>query len=164
MARVTRPARMLQEKTMDRTIEITPATPAHLHAVLTLLTAVSLPHEGVMEHFSHFLVAHEGGTLVGVVGLEPYGASALLRSLAVAPASRGQGLARALTARILQAAREQGMTQIFLLTETASEFFRQFGFRRIAREETDTAVQASAEFRLACCQSAICMRYTLAER
>jgi N-acetylglutamate synthase-like GNAT family acetyltransferase len=148
---------------MDRTVEITPGTPAHLHAVLTLLTAVSLPCEGVVGHFPHFLVAHEGGTLVGVVGLEYYGASALLRSLAVTPAARGQGLARALTLRALHAAREQGIAQIFLLTETAAEFFPQFGFRRIAREETDAAVQASVEFRLARCQSAICMRCTLAQ-
>jgi amino-acid N-acetyltransferase len=154
---------MPQEKTMDRTVEITPATPAHLDAVLTLLTAVSLPCEGVVEHFPHFLVAHQGGALMGVVGLEYYGASALLRSLAVAPASRGQGLGRALTTRALQAAREQGITQIFLLTETAAEFFPQFGFTRIAREEADAAVQDAVEFRLARCHSALCMRCTLAQ-
>jgi amino-acid N-acetyltransferase len=155
---------MQQEKTMNSNTAITPATPEHLNAVLTLLTAVSLPCEGVLEHFPHFLVAHEGGRLVGVIGLEPYGPSALLRSLAVAPAYRGQGLARALTTKAIQAAREQGITQIFLLTETAPEFFSQFGFRRIAREEVGVAVQESAEFRITCCQSAICMRCHLAER
>jgi amino-acid N-acetyltransferase len=100
---------------------------------------------------------------VGVVGLEYYGASALLRSLAVAPEARGRGLARALTAQALAAAREQGITQIFLLTETAAAFFPQFGFTRIAREETDAAVQDSVEFRLARCHSAVCMRCTLAQ-
>jgi amino-acid N-acetyltransferase len=146
---------------MDQHVEITNAKPEDLNAVLTLLAAVSLPQEGVLEHFQHFLVAQEGGKLIGAAGMEHYGSSALLRSLAVDPAYQGHGLGRALTERILQAAKEQGLTQILLLTETAPEFFPKFGFRRIAREETDAAVQQSVEFRTACCQSAVCMRLTL---
>jgi hypothetical protein len=45
---------------MDSNAKITPATPEHLNAVLMLLTAVSLRREGVLQHFQHFLVAHEG--------------------------------------------------------------------------------------------------------
>jgi amino-acid N-acetyltransferase len=146
---------------MNRDTEITSTNPEDLNAVLILLADAALPQEGVHEHFQHFLVARGDGRVIGSVGMERYGLSALLRSLAVAPAYRGQGLGRALVERLLQEAREQGVKRIFLLTETAPEFFPRFGFRRIAREETDVVVQQSVEFRTACCQSAVCMRLNL---
>jgi amino-acid N-acetyltransferase len=99
--------------------------------------------------------------LIGSVGMERYGLGALPRSLAVAPAYRGQGLGRTLVERLLQATREQGMKRIFLRTESAPEFFPKFGFRHIPREETDVALRQSVEFRTACCESAVCMRLHL---
>ena len=146
---------------MERNIEVRHTKPEDLNAVLTLFAGVSLPQNGVPEHFQHFLVAQEGDQLIGVIGVEPYGVSALLRSLAVALAYRGQGLGRVLVERLLHEARAQGVEQVFLLTETAAEFFAKFGFRGIAREETDGAVQQSVEFQTACCQSALCMRLHL---
>ena len=75
-------------------VEITKASPEDLGVVLDLLAGASLPKEGVAEHFQHFLVARAEGSVVGAVGMEPYGESALLRSLVVAPARRGCGLGR----------------------------------------------------------------------
>jgi amino-acid N-acetyltransferase len=132
-----------------------------LSAVLELLAEASLPAEGVAEHFPDFLVARADGQVVGSVGIERYGPSALLRSLAVAPAHRGRGLGRALTERALDAARLLGVRRVFLLTTTAADFFPRFGFKRIHREEVDRAVQDSVEFRTACCASAVCMRLDL---
>lgn len=140
------------------------ATPAIVRAeledltsVLALLADASLPREGVPEHFGHFWVARAGGRVVGAVGMEPYGASALLRSLVVAPTFRGQGLGRALAGRLLAAARARGVARVFLLTEAAADFFSRLGFKRIAREEADPAVRESVEFKTVCCQSAVCM-------
>ncbi len=138
--------------------EIVRAEPRDQASVLALLAEASLPREGVAEHFQHFLVARAGGRVVGAVGIEPYGRSALLRSLVVAPRHRAQGLGRALTQRLLQEARLQGIKQVFLLTETAAQFFSSFGFKRIPRGEADPAVRASQEFQSCCPQSAVCMR------
>lgn len=55
----------------------------------------------------------------------------------------------------------RGVKRVFLLTDTAAEFFPEFGFRRIPREEADAEVKRSLEFHTACCQSAICMRLDL---
>ncbi|HEV8673989.1 MAG TPA: arsenic resistance N-acetyltransferase ArsN2 [Methylomirabilota bacterium] len=140
------------------TTEIAEARPDELETVLALLTEASLPREGVAEHFRDFLVAREGGQVTGAVGMERYGESVLLRSLVVAPARRGEGLGRALAERLLDQARRRGGRQIFLLTETAPNFFARLGFRRIARDEADAAVQVSPEFRTCCPQSAVCMR------
>jgi amino-acid N-acetyltransferase len=141
--------------------EISRADPEDLGAVLTLLTKAFLPREGVAEHFRHFLVARANGGVVGSLGMERYGPSALLRSLAVAPEYRGQGLGRALTERLLEEAREQGVKRVFLLTETAAGYFPRFAFKPIASEDADVEVQRSVEFRTACCRSAICMRLDL---
>jgi N-acetylglutamate synthase-like GNAT family acetyltransferase len=134
------------------------AHPDELSAVLALLAEASLPAEGVAEHFDDFLVARAEGKVVGSVGIERYGPSALLRSLAVAPAHRGRGLGRALTERALDGARLRGVRRVFLLTTTAADFFAGSGFKRIPGEEADSAVRASVEFRTACCASAVCMR------
>ena len=51
-----------------------------------------LPAEDLTpKHIAHFLVGHDGRRLVGVVGMEPTGDGALLRSLAVRPAHQGEG-------------------------------------------------------------------------
>lgn len=146
-------------ETMDA--EIRKARAEDLSTVLALLADVALPQEGVAEHFRQFLVAQVKSALVGSVGLEHYGQSALLRSLAVAPPHQRRGLGRALTERILGEARGEGVKHLFLLTETASGFFSSFGFKQIARDEVPNAVKASAEFSTAHCQSAVCMRLDL---
>jgi amino-acid N-acetyltransferase len=129
--------------------------------VLALLAEASLPREGVAEHFNEFLVAREAGQVTGAVGMECYGESVLLRSLVIAPSRRQQGLGRALAAQLLDQARRRGATRVFLLTETAPDFFARLGFQRIARDEADAAVQASGEFQSCCPQSAVCMWFVL---
>jgi amino-acid N-acetyltransferase len=141
---------------------LTHAQPADLPAVLNLLAQSRLPSEGVAEHFGGFLVAHEKERAVGAVGLEIHGHAGLLRSLVVDPAFRGTGLGIALTQALLKQARRSGLRSVFLLTETAGQFFPRFGFRAIARAEADPAVRESVEFVAACPQSAVCMALHLA--
>ena len=86
---------------------------------------------------------------MGSVGMEPYGPSALLRSLVVAPDLRNQGIGQALAKELIARLRQQGTRQVFLLTETTLTFFERLGFRRIPRSEADPAVQQSVEFRSA---------------
>jgi amino-acid N-acetyltransferase len=45
---------------------------------------------------------------------------------------------------------QQGIATIYLLTETAGNFFPRFGFRPISRSEVAPAVQASVEWTTAC--------------
>lgn len=147
--------------TAGQPVELGPARPEDLAEVLGLLGRAGLPPDGVAGHVTGFLVARAAGRLVGVVGLELYGASALLRSLAVAPEWQGRGLGTTLARRALEAARARGVERVFLLTTTAADFFRRLGFRPVGREEVDPAVRGSAEFAAACCQTAVVMRLDL---
>jgi amino-acid N-acetyltransferase len=138
-------------------MQIERATVADLASILALLEQSGLPQDGLSEHITTALIARDVGGIVGSAALEHYGAAALLRSVAVAAAWRGQGLGQRLTAAALDMAREGGVTQVYLLTETAADFFPRFGFRPIARAEVDSAVQQSVEFTSACPDSALAM-------
>src|SRR5690606_4699789 len=116
-----------------------PAVSADLDAVLTLLHAAGLPTVGVTESFAGFIVATRNDTVVGAGGLEIAGNDALLRSLVVRDDERGSGTGQALTARLLRAAREAGLGEVWLLTETAPHFFERFGFRASDRTRASEA-------------------------
>ncbi|MGE5092246.1 MAG: arsenic resistance N-acetyltransferase ArsN2 [Bacillota bacterium] len=133
------------------------AKAADLPAAEALLAGAGLTTEGVRDWIDRFLVAEEDGCIAGVAGLELYGDSALLRSVAVADAWRGTGLGRALVERALDAASAAGATDIFLLTTTAERYFPRFGFTAVPRSEVSAPVLASAEFRGACPASATVM-------
>ncbi|MFL5491993.1 MAG: GNAT family N-acetyltransferase, partial [Gemmatimonadales bacterium] len=85
-------------------VELRMASSADLEAVFGLLSRSGLPTAGVADNFSQFLVAEANGRLVGVVGLEIYGQSALLRSAAVEESWRGSGVGRVLVERALDLA------------------------------------------------------------
>jgi arsenate reductase len=126
--------------------------------VEALLLAAGLPILGVDEHFASFVVAKDGGRLLGAAGLELHGEDALLRSVVVAAEAKGTGLGSALTRRMLEDARERGVRAVYLLTTTAETFFPRFGFERVTRAEVPRRVQESREFREACPASAVVMR------
>lgn len=140
---------------------VRPATPADLPAILALLTDAGLVTSGVAEHLPGFLVAADGANVVGSAGLEVYGDAALLRSVAVAAPHRGQGLGRRLVDAALAAARRHGARVVALLTTSAAEYFRAWGFREVERGGLDPRLAASAEFGAECCASAMAMELTL---
>lgn len=129
-----------------------------LTKVTALLRLLDLPTEGVRENIEHFFVAEEDGKIIGSVGLELYDDTCLLRSLAVHPGYQGRGLGAKLMKRALDYAREREMKEIVLLTMTAKDFVKRFGFEEISREATNPKVKVSVEFRSTCPASATCMR------
>ena len=135
-------------------ITIGAAQNSDLPAVLALLERSGLPQDGLSEHVATTLVARSGDAVVGSAALEVYGRAALLRSVAVDPALRGQGLGQHLTCTALDLARQHGVARVYLLTETAGDFFPRFGFHPTERAAVEPAVQQSVEFTSACPASA----------
>ncbi|HJZ86979.1 MAG TPA: UDP-N-acetylmuramate:L-alanyl-gamma-D-glutamyl-meso-diaminopimelate ligase [Polyangia bacterium] len=141
---------------------VMPATPGDLSAIDALLRSYKLPPDGVADHLRNFLVLRDEGTLVGCVGLEIYDEVAVLRSLAVIPEKRGQGLGWMLADSAVQRARARGVRRLYLLTETASDFFAQhLGFRIVDRTRVEPPASQSTQFTLGACKSATCMRLDL---
>lgn len=139
-----------------------PAAPGDWDAIARLLSDSGLPIAGADAHLDGFLLATRQDRLLGTAALERYGTAALLRSVAVVPEARGTGLGRALVDATIERARDTGIETLVLLTETAPQFFPRFGFLPISRSDVPDAVRASAEFRGACCASAVVMRLDLA--
>ena len=82
----------------------------------------------------------------GIVGLELYGASGLLRSLVVSPRHRSQGAGSALVTHAERVAVERGVSALYLLTTTAEAFFRRRGYVAAARELAPDAIRRTSEF------------------
>jgi amino-acid N-acetyltransferase len=142
----------------DPCINLRGASADDLPDVLALLKKSDLPTDGVSAGvLPEFVVAESGGKLVGVVGLEVYRESALLRSAAVDERWRGSGVGRALVDRALAISRERGIQDVFLLTTTAGQYFPRFGFTCVCRDDVPEAVRASVEFQGACPASAVVM-------
>ena len=145
-------------------ITITNASSDDLQAILDLLSQVQLPHDGVAENLSDFLVARDESRLIATIGIERHGDTALLRSAAVAPEYQGCGIGSRLTEHLLQRATNDGMERVVLLTTTASDFFaRRFGFCETSRTIFDKELTASYEWNLPRCSSAVCMSLDLRE-
>lgn len=140
---------------MSMTIE--PAQSGDLPAILSLLERGGLPTAGLDQHLEAAVVAREGTRVLGCAAIELYGQAGLLRSVAVDPATRGLGLGIRLTEAALALARGRGVRTVYLLTETAAQFFPRFGFRPIPREEVAPGVRRSVEFTEACAVTAQAM-------
>jgi len=129
--------------------------------IVTLLSSEKLPASDLPESLKNFLVVIENHELVGVVGLETYGNYGLLRSLVVHPNSRNQNIAGKLVAQLEKLALAKDLKSIFLLTETAQDYFSRKGYQAISRAEMPSEVQQSSEFSHVCPQSAIAMKKDL---
>jgi len=139
-------------------MEVRPLCPDRHAAIRALLERSNLPvkdlHQGGL---TRFFGVEADGELAGVIGLESHGGAGLLRSLAVSPQRRGQGLGQALVAHLERVARREGVTDLWLLTTTAEPFFKVLGYRAAPREEAPEGIRNSSEFRDICPSTAACM-------
>lgn len=142
---------------MTSEITLSSAGVDDLPAVRALLTAAELPSDDIAPHIGHFILAREGETLVGCVGLELAADVALFRSLAVDASRRGLGLGEKLTREMEGYAWGLGVRSLYLLTTTAEAFFQARGYTKIARSDAPPAIQATEEFRVCCPCTAVCM-------
>jgi amino-acid N-acetyltransferase len=130
-------------------------------SILSLLSAEKLPVDDLPAVLDNFIVAIDNDGVAGVAGLELYGNYGLLRSVAVDKSQRGKGIAAELLNRIEAIAINKGLEGIYLLTETAAEYFKNKGYEHIARMDIPEELKESSQFRHVCPESAIAMKKTL---
>jgi amino-acid N-acetyltransferase len=131
-------------------------------SIVQLLSAAKLPVEDLPLLLDEFSIAlNDNNDVIGVVGLEVYGDYALLRSLAVEPGYRGQGVANKLLGIAEGSASLKSVKAIYLITETASVYFGQKGYMTVPRIEVPDEIKVSSEFSYVCPASAIVMKKEL---
>jgi amino-acid N-acetyltransferase len=134
-------------------------------AAKALLAAAGLPTADLeAEHFSHFIGGGPVHAPKALIGLQPYGEAALLRSLVVSPAARSRGYGSALVTEIEAYAQQIGVRELYLLTNSAEAFFSNRGYRILDRADVPEAIRQTAEFSSLCPASAICMHKRIETR
>jgi amino-acid N-acetyltransferase len=133
----------------------------HTSALVQLLQTEKLPVDDLPEQLDGFIAIIENDKLIGAAGIERYGDYGLLRSVVVSVNNRGEGIAAKLLDTIESRAKENGIKALFLLTETAADYFGKKSYHTITRNEVPEAVQQSSEFSQVCPVSAIVMKKNL---
>jgi amino-acid N-acetyltransferase len=86
------------------------------------------------------------GAAIGWGGLEVYGREAILRSVVVNSVLRGLGTGRVLVQALIAEAQKMGLSQLWLLTQSAEGFFSKQGFETVPRTTAPHTIQNSEEF------------------
>lgn len=147
---------------MNAESSIRAAGAGDLARLLDWLTVAGLPTDDLTEeHMAQFLVLDRDEEAVGMIGLEPLGEMALLRSLVVDKAARGAGAGRKLVNALENLARDRGIVELWLLTIDADAWFSQLGYARRSRDEAPDTVRSTREFAGLCPDDAVLMSKTL---
>ena len=142
----------------DKQFIIEKANSQQRDKIISLLTSANLPVEDLPDSLDNFLVSINDGQLIGAIGLEKYENCGLLRSLVVDKAYRSKNLGSAMVESLEDNAVGLGIECIYLLTETAPDYFEKKGYKRISRDEVPASVKTSSEFGFVCPVSAIVMK------
>jgi amino-acid N-acetyltransferase len=142
-------------------LEVAPAQPDDLAAILRLVESSGLPTADIGRHINFLVVARKDAALIGCVGLETHGEDVLLRSLAVDPAWRGHGLGTALVATACRQAQRNNAKRIVLLTTDAARFFTAMNFTTLDRSGLSGPIIASRQFSDICPSTATVMVRTI---
>ncbi|WP_244306257.1 arsenic resistance N-acetyltransferase ArsN2 [Paraburkholderia lacunae] len=153
----------LNSTTYTAAMKIRTARSDDLEAVKAMLTENDLPASDITEDLlSDFAVAEDvDGSVVGCVGLERFGAIALLRSLTVGGTARNAGLGSRLRAHAEDLARANEISELWLLTTTAADFFARAGYVVTNRGRAPAELQASKQFAHLCPATAVCLKKSL---
>lgn len=120
------------------------AQPPLLPSVKSLLEHSGLFHQDLdAAKVKECLICRAEGQLAGVVGMEVYGATGLLRSLAVAPEFRCRGIGSLLLVRMERFAALQGVRRFYLLTSGPADYFTRRGYSVVAAADVPETVRGT---------------------
>ena len=141
---------------MINTPSITPVSVSEIPQIVQLLNQNELPVEDISEQIDFFAWKKEA-EFIGIGGLEQYGQTGLLRSVAILNPHKGQGLGKEWVKELLNESKKRGIEKLFLLTTTAEVFFQRMGFTTIEREVVPDSIRQTSEFQSICPASAAVM-------
>jgi amino-acid N-acetyltransferase len=137
------------------------ATPSDAEAVEALLRDAGLPLEGAREALALGVVGRAQERVVAAAAVERFGSAGLLRSVVVAADERGTGQGRAIVEAAEALARDDGVDDLYLLTETAIDWFPRLGYAVVDRPAAAAVVGESIEFTTVCRDTGVPMRKRL---
>lgn len=140
---------------MSHTIER--LTPGDVRPVSDLLAASELSTQGLGDARVGLVAMRDQDAWIACAAVEPIHPFGLLRSVAVAPERRGEGLGRTMVEAAERWAREEGIRTLYLLTETAADFFGALGYGVVERASVPEPVRRTTQYSAMCPASAVVM-------
>lgn len=131
----------------DMHVKLRQAAPADFPVILDLLTRCGLHTSSVTLDGSTYWIADLDGVPGGCIGLEHGEGASLIRSTAVLPQARSQGLGRALVQSALTQATLRGDRTVYLFSQEAGDYWRRFGFVPVSAGEIAAALPRAPQVR-----------------
>lgn len=126
-------------------INLRQATPEDFPIILDLLGRCGLHTASVTLASSTYWIASLDGVPGGCIGLEHGDGASLIRSTAVVPQARSQGLGRALVLSALAQATLRGDHTVYLFSSEAGDYWRRFGFEPASAAQVAAALPQAAQ-------------------
>lgn len=127
---------------------IRPAEPDDLPSALEVLDVAQRSCLGVRENWERYVVLADrrSSAIQGLSGLEVHGTVGVIRSVVVAPSARNRGYGRRLLEAVASTASQKGVSDLFLITRHATQFYRRLSFQSVPRSECPSQVLRSPSF------------------
>lgn len=138
-------------------MKLEPAKASDFTALTDQLREVNLPYEDLPPSLDNFLLIKAEDKVIASVGLEIYGAYALLRSLATSYGLGDKGLANNLFDEAILLAKRNEVKEAFLITSSANKYFERRGFKQVEREKAPDEIKNTSQFKGVCPASATIM-------
>ena len=132
------------------------ATEADRPAIITLLEQANLLTDDLPTDLGTFRLAFADEKLAGVAGLEILEENGLLRSV-VSLNFRNQKIGNQLIEVIVELAKSEKITALYLITTTADLYFERLGFSRVDRANVPDNIARTRQFSNLCPVSAVVM-------
>lgn len=133
-------------------VKLREALPADFPVILDLLTRCGLHTSSLTPESSTYWIADLNGVPGGCIGLEHGQGVSLIRSTAVLPGARSQGLGRALVRSALTQASLRGDHTVYLFSQEAGEYWRRFGFVPTGGDELSAALSDAPQVKSGLCR------------
>lgn len=138
------------------TVHIRPSREDDLEFATALLIQAGLPVDDFAADKLAF-TAECDETIHGMIGVERFGDTALLRSLVIAEPARGKGVGQLLVAALEVASADAGISEIWLLTIDADGWFGRHGYAVRDRADAPDSIRQTREFSGLCPGDAVLM-------
>jgi amino-acid N-acetyltransferase len=122
-----------------------------------LLNHSNLPSNDIEKYIENFIIIEINNKIIGIGGLETYNQFGLIRSIVVKPECRNNGVAKNIYGLIEKKASDSGIKTLYLLTETAIDYFKKLGFKIQSRSNVPKSIMRTKQFRELCPSSAVVM-------
>ena len=132
------------------------AIEAYRPAIITLLEQANLLTDDLPTDLGTFRLAFADEKLAGVAGLEILEENGLLRSV-VSLNFRNQKIGNQLIEVIVELAKSEKITALYLITTTADLYFERLGFSRVDRANVPDNIARTRQFSNLCPVSAVVM-------